>query len=86
MQDTIDLETMGIELERVLHLLGLVFEELEDAPLQNVSSDKDEMWKAIYFSQRAPIMESLIYSVHSLIEAQKNTIENWVEKKHNVSV
>lgn len=76
MQRTDAYETMLVELERALHLLTLVFEEIDEAPRK---AQKEDYWKAAVYCNRADIWESVVYSVYTLLENQTKAIESWIE-------
>lgn len=77
MQRTSDYENMVCDFERVLRLLNLVFEELDDAPH---CLDKEEAWKAVIYCNRSEMHEAIIYSIQTIVKNQKDLLENWIKE------
>lgn len=74
-----DYETMLIELERVSHLLTLMFEEIDESPR---TVNKQNLWKASLYCKRADILEALVNSVYTLVEEQRNALQKWIDEKY----
>lgn len=76
MQRTNDYENMVCEFERMLCLLNLIWEELDDAPR---CKNNEDAWKAVVYCNRSELMEALVNSVWTMIKTQKETMEQWIE-------